>query len=198
MRAALLICLLLPLAALTSACQEHPKSTVKVELPSFPEGKKPSVSLPEPPSADGFIIPERNKDGTLRVGGLIEYQSNHLDKPVEVTAYLAHVSAACDPKIAKEKGEDCPVPFMRIKDDPNASRELLVVGYDEELIERAKLVAGETRLIKGSYKNVAQGFAVTETGLIVLEAVDEIVALSPEKAKAQAKAAAKAEKKKKK
>jgi hypothetical protein len=168
-------------ALFLTACQNHPKSTVPIEGEvKRAEGEKPpEANLPDPPPADGFVIPERNKDGSLRVAGLIEYQQNHLDKPVELTAYITFVSPECDPAIAKKKGLDCPQPYMILQDEPNATRSLLAVGYEEEFIKRAKLKAGETRTIKGTYKKMAAGFTATEAGLILLDAVDEILVVQP-------------------
>jgi hypothetical protein len=168
---------------LLGACQEHPKSNVPVEANTKrPEGTPvPSAELPEPPPADGFVIPERNKDGSLRVAGVIEYQANHLDKPVEITAYISFVSPECDPAVAKKKGVECPQPYMILQDDPSSTRQIMAVGYEEEFIKRGKLKEAETRIVKGTYQKMASGFAATENGLILLDAVDDIPVVKAKK-----------------
>lgn len=168
---------------LVSACQDHPKSTVPIDenTPLAEGAKRPTAELPDPPPADGFVIPERNKDGTLRVAGMIERQADHLDKPVELTAYIAFVSAECDPKDTKKTGKECPQPYMILQDDPQSSRQILAVGYEEEFIKRGKLKEGDSRVIKGTYQKMASGFAATENGLVALEAVDDIPVIDPKK-----------------
>ena len=87
---ALLMAGFMTLIAFQMAC-EHPKSNVQVEgsAPKGKEGeakKKPTytVDLPEPPPASGFVIQEKNEDGTLRIAGLVENQKKYLEKALQL------------------------------------------------------------------------------------------------------------------
>jgi hypothetical protein len=134
----------------------------------------PVVDLPEPPTAEQFVIPEKNDDGTLRVEGIIENRDDYLDKKVEIKGVVVQVSEECDPKEAREKGEKCPEPHFYIKDEVDARKQLLVVGYDQEFVERVELEPGEeVHLFGGTYALLGRGFAATEDGLLKLDAIDE-------------------------
>ena len=54
-----------------------------------------------------------------------------------------------------------------------------MVGYDDDFLKRAKIAEGETHVFKGMYKKVAQGFVVTEDGLILLDYIDDIPVILP-------------------
>lgn len=146
--------------------------------PNLPAAR---VSLPEPPPASGFEVPEKNTDRTLRVEGMIHYQAKHLDQNVEVKGLIVRISAPCDPKKAKKNDTKCPEPNLFIKDEADAQKVMRIVGYKEEFIKKAKLKEGEERVFKGVYKKVAQGFVATEDGLLLLDYVDDIPVLEPAK-----------------
>jgi hypothetical protein len=150
---------------------DHPPSNVKAELPKRAEGQAaPSVSLPEAPPSSGFVIPETNPDGTMRILGLIHNRDNHLHKEITVKGTLIQVSEDCDPAKAKKKEESCPEPFMTIQDDDKIP--FRVVGFKPEFIKKAKLKVGDSYDFKGVYELTTQGFAATEDGLLLLNEVN--------------------------
>lgn len=158
---------------------DHPASNVTVEVDEAdPNAEAPTVSLPTPPSAQDFVIEEKNEDGTLRVAGMIEYKDKHLDKEVVVKGKLIKLSKDCDPGLAKKKGEKCPEPHLVIRDDEeDAEKHILVVGYPQDFVKRAKLTEDEVYDFKGTYQMMGYGFTASEDGLMVLAAVgDEEVA----------------------
>ena len=166
---ALLAAALFLLLSVAAGCDEGAEATA-TETSTLPP---PVVDLPEPPPAEAFVIQEKNDDGTLRVEGMIENQENHLEKPVRVKGVIVKMSEACDPKKAKEEGKRCDDPHLYINDAPDSRKALVVVGYPEDYIEKAKLEPGaEPRIFEGTYQKVAQGFAATEDGLLLLDAVD--------------------------
>lgn len=160
------------------ACDEPADTKAKT-----PTGPPANVNLPEPPPASAFVIPEKNGDGTLRVEGIIENREKYLEKKVDLRGTIAKVSQECDPKKAKEDGVKCEEPHFYVKDSAEGRQALLVVGFDQDFLKRAELAVGGAHLFKGTYQKVAQGFAATETGLILLDAVDETMVLEEEPAK---------------
>ncbi len=136
-----------------------------------------NVSLPSPPPASAFVIQEKNPDGTFRIEGMIHNQTKHLDKVVTLSGTIARISKACDPKKAKKKGKTCNQPSMYIKDGEGAKKFLKVVGYTDDFIKRSKVEVGKAYTFKGTYKKMAQGFVVTEDGLLLLDFVNEIPVL---------------------
>lgn len=157
---------------------DHPASNVKAELPKQEEGKPaPSVNLPEPPPSSGFVIPETNPDGTMRILGLIHHQSKHLHKEITVKGTLIQLSADCDPAKAKKKNEPCPEPFMTIQDDDKIP--FRVVGYPQDFLKKAKLKVGDSYDFKGTYELTTQGFAATEDGLMLLNEVNGVPVMAP-------------------
>lgn len=167
-RRLLAICGLISMATL--AC-DHPKSNVKAELPKRKEGEKaPSVSLPAPPPASGFVIPEKHDDGTMRIRGMIHHKKKYLDKPVTVKGTIQFISEKCDPKKAKKKNKKCPEPHLSITDADKLN--LLVVGYKDDFIKKAKIKVGESYDFKGTYQLMAMGFTATEDGLLLLDEVN--------------------------
>jgi hypothetical protein len=169
--------LLALLIALTFAiaCEE---STETEEQPDVDPNLPPAqVDLPSPPPASAFEIAERNDDGTLRVEGLIQYQDKHLDGEVTVKGTLVEILGDCDPKKAKEAGEPCPEPHYIIKDEPDAQKELMVVGFDRDFLDEAELEVGDTHTFEGSYRKIAQQFVNSENGLLLLDKVDDISVL---------------------
>jgi hypothetical protein len=144
------------------------------EDPNLPP---PQVSLPSPPPASAYQIPEKNPDGTLRVEGLIYNRDKYLDQQVSVKGVIVRMSKECDPKKAKKAGEECPEPNLFIRDNPEAESAMRVVGYKDDFIKKAKMEEGQERVFKGTYQKVAQGFVATEDGLILLDYVDEIPVL---------------------
>jgi len=155
---------------LVSAC-EHPPSNVTPDIPDMGEEGPPSVSLPGVPGDEAFTIKERNDDGTFRVIGLIENKDNYLQKQVEVSALVSQISENCDPGKAAKEGQTCPEPFLVIKDGDDADEQMLVVGFQHEVLKKAKVKLGEVASLKGTYVMDSQGFSATETGLIVLDEI---------------------------
>jgi len=167
--------LVLLLAALVG-CQEEDEITVDQPEPD-PNAPAPTINLPDPPPESGFAVPEKNDDQTLRVEGLIHYQDKYLDNPVEVKGEIVRISAPCDPKKAKRKGEKCPEPNLFIKDSKDSQKFMRIVGYDEDFQKKAKLEVGGVHVFKGTYKKVAQGFVATEDGLVLVDYVDDMPVL---------------------
>lgn len=164
------------LVAVQLGC-DHPATNVQAELPTpSTNAAPPVVDLPDPPPASGFIIPEANQDGTLRVVGMVEHKDKHLDKPVTVKGFVASISPDCDPKTAKKKEQECPEPHLIIKDDMDSDRAMLVVGFEPELVKKAKLEVGEQYDFKASYQMMAQGFTATEDGVLLLDEVNGVPA----------------------
>lgn len=166
---------LLALCLMTFAigCEE------KVETPTDEIEEDPNlppaiVDLPPAPPASAFVIPEKNADGTLRVEGLIAHQHKYLDQPVEVMGHIEFLSTECDPKKAKKDDTECPEPHLVIRDDADGVKQLMVVGYKQEFVKKAKLVPGEKRRFKGTYQKVAQGFVASEDGLILVDMIDDL------------------------
>lgn len=157
------------------ACEESTDTEEQSEVdPNLPPAQ---VDLPSAPPASAFEIPERNDDGTLRVEGLIQYQDKHLDGKVTVKGTVIEILGDCDPKKAKEADESCPEPHYIIKDEPDARKELMVVGFDRDFLDEADLEAGGTHTFEGSYRKIAQQFVNSENGLLLLDRVDELSVL---------------------
>ena len=153
---------------------ETEKSTEDPNLPP------PSVSLPDPPPASAYKIPETNPDGTLRVEGLLHNKEKYMEQQVSVTGLVIKMSDECDPKKAKKEGTECPEPNLFIRDTADGEATIRVVGYKQEFVKKAKLEEQQQRVFKGTYQKVAQGFVATEDGLILLDFVDEVAVLEPE------------------
>ncbi len=157
---------------------DRPASNVEVETSKpGPNAPAPTVDLPPPPTKEDFIIEERHGDGTFRVQGLIEYKDKHLEEEVVVKGVVTSISPVCDPGKAKEEGTKCPEPHLVIRDDEaGAQKDLLVVGYPDDFIKRAKLKEGEVYDFKGTYQMMGRGFTASENGLLILaEANEEVV-----------------------
>ena len=153
------------------AC-DHPATNVKTELPQRKEGEEaPSVSLPTAPPASGYIIPEKNDDGTMRILGMAHHKQKYIDKTVTVKGTVTFISEDCDPAKAKKNKTKCPEPYMTIEDSDKLP--MLVVGYPAKFLKKAKVKADETYDFKGTYKLAAQGFTATEDGLLLLDEVNE-------------------------
>lgn len=144
--------------------------------------KKPlaPVDLPEPPPDSEFEIPEKNADGTFRVRGLIAHGGKHLGDEVEIKGVLTYISPECDPEEAKEKGEECPEPYLMIRDEKKADDKMMVVGLTRKFLDEADLEKEKRYVIKGVYKKVAQGFVATEDGLILANKIGEHEVLEDE------------------
>ena len=168
--------LVLGLAACNGSSDVKPEKSE--EDPNLPP---PNVSLPDPPPASAYQIPEKNPDGTLRIEGLIHNKENYLEQQVELKGIIVRMSQECDPKKAKKAGEECPEPNLFIRDAPDAELILRVVGYKPEYIKKAELEEGQERRFKGTYQKVAQGFVATEDGLLLLDFVDDVPVIEPEK-----------------
>ncbi len=174
-----LLVLLTLLLFAASACEaDNGAATPIDELAADPSLPPAVVDLPPAPPASAFVIPETNPDGTLRVQGLINGQDNYLDKPVEISAVVFSISQPCDVKKAKKEGTECPEPHFLIKDERDAEKQLMVVGYKDDYIKKSKLAVGDQRQFKGVYKKMAHGFIVSEDGLLLLDAVDDIDVIS--------------------
>jgi len=132
-----------------------------------------SVDLPDPPPASEFEIPEKNDDGTFRVRGLIAHQGKHLGEKVEVSGVVSFISPECDPAEAKKRGEECPEPYLYLKDSEEADQQMMAVGIDREFIEETELEEGETYEVEGIYKKQSHGFVATESGLLLLDRVGD-------------------------
>jgi hypothetical protein len=133
-----------------------------------------NVDLPEPPPASDLEIPEKNDDGTFRVRGLIAHRGQHLDSKVKVRGVITDVSEPCDPARAKQRGESCSKPYLFIEDkEKGADRQLMVVGFTDEFAQKANLKAGDEHVFVGSYKKMAQGFAASESGLLLVDKIDD-------------------------
>ena len=165
--------IVLMLAVALAACSESGDNK-KEEKQADPNLPPAQVDLPSPPPESAFDIPEKNPDGTLRVQGVIQYQAKHLGNNVRIKGVLVDIRGDCDPAKAKKKGEPCPEPHFIIKDEKGAEKELAVVGFDREFFERAEVEADQTHTFEGSYKKVAQGFANSESGLLLLDKLDDI------------------------
>ena len=132
------------------------------------------VDLPEPPPASELEIPQKHDDGTFRVRGLIAHRGQHLGSNVEVRGVITDVSEPCDPAQAKRRGESCSKPYLFIRDkEKGADRRLMVVGFTDEFARKADLEAGDEHVFVGSYKKMAQGFAASESGLLLVDAIDD-------------------------
>ena len=160
---------------------DHPPSHVAVEERALDaEASAPVVSLPEPPSADDFVIEEFNDDKTLRVQGLIENKAKYMkqgEAPQEVvlTGRIVRLSPPCDPAKTKKSGESCPELHLVIEDDEqDPQKQLLVVGYREDFLKRAKIAEGEVHRFKGMYKMMGWGFTSSEDGLLELSEMDDV------------------------
>lgn len=155
----------------TAACQSGDSNgTAEAQQPDVEPAR---VNLPNPPPDKAFDIKTKNADGTLRVGGIIASQAKFLDQEVEVKAVITRMTEPCDPRKAERRGETCPKPHMEIRDSKDARKKMLVVGYEDDFIERADLETGETHTFAGTYKEVARGFVASGNGLIDLKRVDE-------------------------
>jgi len=145
------------------------------------EDKKPArVDLPDPPPESAFQITEKNADGTFRVRGLIAHRGKYLGEDIEVKGTVTYISPDCDPAEAERKGEECPKPYMYIKDSEDAEDQLMIVGFKRELLDRADIEKGNTHVFKGNYKELAQGFVRTENGLLLVDMVDDTPAVEPD------------------
>ncbi len=169
-----IVSLLIILAFVGCSEPGNVKAEKTEEDPNLPPIK---VELPSPPPASAFVIQEKNPDGTFRIEGMIHNQVKHLDKSVTVTGTIARLSKPCDPKKAKKKGKICNQPNLYIKDGPDSKKFLKVVGYTDDFVKRSKIKEGESYTFKGTYKKMAQGFVVTEDGLLLLDFVNEIPVL---------------------
>lgn len=159
-------------AALALVACDHPATNVKTELPQRKEGEEaPRVSLPSSPPASGYIIPETNDDGTMRILGMAHHKQKYIDKTVTVKGTVTFISEDCDPAKAKKKDIKCPEPYMTIEDSDKLP--MLIVGYPSKFIKTAKLKTDETYDFKGTYKLAAQGFTATEDGLLLLDEVND-------------------------
>lgn len=168
-RAAFLLCC--TLLWLASACNS-PKAEKPVE-PEDPNLPPAQVDLPSPPPASAFDIPETNPDGTLRVEGLIQFQDKHLGKKVRVRGVITQILGDCDPAKAKKENTPCPQPHFIIKDNPDDARELMVVGFSRDFLKKAKVQPGESHVFEGDYTKIAQQFVNSESGLVLLDQLDE-------------------------
>lgn len=177
----LLVLLTLVLFTATACDSESDTTTPIDELAADPSLPPAVVDLPPAPPASAFVIPETNPDGTLRVQGLISNQTNYLDKPVEISAMIFSISEPCDVKKAKKEGRECQEPHLLIKDDRDAEKQLMVVGYKDDFIKKARLEVGGQHMFKGVYQKMAQGFIASEDGLILLDNVDEVAVLDTKK-----------------
>lgn len=174
----LLVMLTLLLFAATACEADNNAATPIDEFAADPSLPPAIVDLPPAPPASAFVIPETNSDGSLRVQGLINNQQNYLDKPVEISAVVFSISEPCDVKKAKKEGKECQEPHFLIKDERDAEKQLMVVGYKDDFIKKSKLAVGEQRLFKGVYQKMAHGFIASEDGLLLLDAVDSIDVLA--------------------
>lgn len=173
-RSATLIALIMAVA-LACACSESNESSEEAQVdPNLPPAQ---VDLPSPPPASAFDIPETNDDGTMRVEGLIQYQTKHLGSPVRVKGVVVQIEGDCDPKRAKKKGEECPEPHFVIKDEEGAEKELMVVGFDRDYFDKVDVEKGQTHTFEGTYKKIAQQFVNSENGLLLLDKVGEVSVL---------------------
>lgn len=155
--------------AIACNSDESEKTKEKVD-PNLPPAQ---VDLPSPPPASAFEIPETNDDGTLRVQGLIQYQDKHLDKAVRVKGTVVQILGDCDPKKAKKNEKICPEPHFIIKDEKNAEKELMVVGFDRDFLKKADAEVGEEHVFEGNYRKMSQQFVNSESGLISLVKIDD-------------------------
>lgn len=139
------------------------------------------VDLPEPPPESAFDIEKKNPDGSFRVRGLIAHRGQHLGNDIKVKGTVTYVSPECDPAEAKKKGEECPKPYLYIKDSEDAEDSLMIVGYERDFLERAEIEKGGTHVFEGKYKELAQGFVRTENGLLLVDKVDGVSAVEEDK-----------------
>lgn len=172
-----LLLLLLALGLLAGACSEGKKSGESSKDKDQPPAQ---VDLPDPPPASALTIPEKNDDGTFRVRGLIAHRGKHLGSKVEVKGIVTSMTEKCDPSKAKKRGEKCPQPHMFIQDDSESDRALMVVGYEDEFIDRADLEKGQQQAFKGTYKRLSHGFVASEHGLLLLDAAGDTKVLEDE------------------
>lgn len=166
------------LLAFAAACSNSSSGDLETEKtldePNLPP---PTVSLPDPPPASAYEIPEKNGDGTLRVEGLLFYKDKYLDKQVTVSGTIVRMSPECDPAKAKKAGTECPEPNLFIRDAADAELALRVVGYKPEFVKKAKLAEGDQRSFTGTYRKVAAGFVATEDGLLLVDMIDDMSVL---------------------
>ncbi len=177
-----LLVLLALLLFTPSACKSDNDAVTPIdELAPDPSLPPAVVDLPPAPPASAFVIPDKNADGSLRVQGLIKDQADYLDKPVELSAMVFSISEPCDVKKAKKEGKECQEPHFLIKDERDAEKQLMVVGYKDDFIKKSKLTVGEQRVFKGVYQKMAYGFIASEDGLLLLDAVDDIEVVAAKK-----------------
>ena len=164
------------------ACSDGEGEVQTEKTTEDPNLPPPNVRLPDPPPASAYQIPEKNADGTLRIEGLLHNKEKYMEQQIQVTGVIVKMSPECDPKKAKKAGTECPEPNLFIRDAPNPELPAMrVVGYKPEFIKKAKLEEQQQRVFKGTYQKVAQGFVATEDGLILLDFVDDVPVLEPEK-----------------
>ncbi len=132
-----------------------------------------TVDLPEPPLDSAFEVKKRNSDGTFRVRGLIAHRGKHLGDSVEIKGVVTHVSPECDPARAQEKGKECPQPYLYIRDEKGADDALMIVGFQRDKLREVDLEEGSTHVFEGTYKELAQGFVRTESGLLLVDTIDD-------------------------
>lgn len=165
------VVLIVAVAGCSSEGDDAKKKKKKKDLPPA------RVDLPEPPPASEFEITEKNSDGTFRVRGLIAHKGKHLGEKVTIKGTVTYLSPDCDPAVAEKKGEECPKPYLYIRDEEEGDAKMMVVGYDQEFVDRADLEEGETYEFEGTYKKLAQGFVATEDGLLLVDRANDTEAV---------------------
>lgn len=158
----------------SSKSKEDDKKKKKKDLPPA------QVDLPSPPPESAFDIKKKNPDGSFRVRGLIAHRGQYLGNDIEVKGTVTYISPECDPAEAKRKDKECPKPYMYIKDGKDAEDQLMIVGYKRELLDRAEIEKGKSYVFKGKYKELAQGFVRTESGLLLVDKVGDTPAIPPD------------------
>ncbi len=165
-----LAALILLIALPGLGCERSGPELPSDEFPPDPDLPEAVVDLPSPPPESAFEIREFNDDGSLRVEGLIGNRDQYLEEDVEVRGFISRFEGDdCEPG----GDEPCPKPHFFIRDHPDDDLEMMVVGYENELIASANLAEDEEFLFGGLYEQTAGGFVSSEMGLLELASVDD-------------------------
>lgn len=182
------LCAMVSLAGCGPSEEEEAKAKAEI-VPLAP------VDLPPVPGDLGVVeVPDSHADGSLTVDGLRRNRLQHLDQPVSIKGFLVwnYVCPYAEEKKnnrrrpkrkddAEKKDENlCQRAHFYVADKPRSDERLLVVGLGGHvvtLLEEEKIKVGELYTFKGSYVDIADGFAAPEEGLLNL---DVIVGFEPE------------------
>lgn len=164
--------LLACVALLSGACDALTPEAPDLRVAPDVERPEPDVQLPPVPSLQMVDVPPLYEDGAFSIAGLFLEQETHMDREVVVRGVVREVYACeVEPPADHEEGEvvpGCHQPHIRVGDSPNATRDVLVTGYDAQHWE-PQFQPGMELTIMGRYQQQARGFISPEDGLIVTD-----------------------------